>query len=282
MSNLVPVQNGNSIAVQPTWTAEQVDLIRRTYAKDCNDDELKLFLYIATRSGLDPFARQIYAVKRDGKMVIQTSIDGFRLTAMRTGSYAGRDEAVFEYDSQKNPVKCKVVIYKLVQGVRCAFTATAKWAEYYPGDKLGFMWRKLPETMLEKCCEAKALRMAFPAELSLIYSKEEMDQADSEAGRIVPQQPEPGDGDTSDDGVYKIDFGKWNRRTIEEVYRNHGPGEIESYIGYLEKEADKKGKPLSPPLARFVSEAGRFLAAMENGEINLENERKNHATLQKN
>ena len=45
---------------------------------------------VAVRSGLDPFARQIFAVKRNSgrggqKMTIQTGIDGYRSIASRTG-----------------------------------------------------------------------------------------------------------------------------------------------------------------------------------------------------
>jgi phage recombination protein Bet len=169
-----------SRAVTAMFTRDKVDLIKRTVAKGATDDELALFLHQAQRTGLDPLARQIYFQKRRSKsngdqVTILVGIDGYRVVANRTGLYAGNDDPVF--DDEANPRKATVTVYKMIGGQRCPFTATARWEQYYPGDAQGFMWRKMPHLMLGKCAEALALRKAFPAELSGVYVKEEMDQA---------------------------------------------------------------------------------------------------------
>lgn len=182
MNNVVPV-TGQHLQAAPL-SSDQVELLKRTICRGATDDEMKLFMHVCQRTGLDPFARQIYAVKRNdnasgtSNMVIQTSIDGFRLAASRSGEYAGSDDPIIDDETQ--PRKATVTVYKMVQGQRCAFTATARWKEYYPGDdKKGFMWRKMPCVMLSKVAEALALRKAFPADLSGVYAKEEMDQAET-------------------------------------------------------------------------------------------------------
>lgn len=175
-----------------SFSQDQVDLIKRTIAQGASDDELNLFIYQCKRTGLDPFSRQIYCVKRWNKaenrniMVIQTGIDGYRLTADRTGLYAGSEE--YRYDEgltlyeqlatkRGHPLTATATVYKIVQGQRVPYSASVAWDEYYPGEKQGYMWQKMPHNQLGKCAEALALRKAFPQELSGVYVKEEMDQA---------------------------------------------------------------------------------------------------------
>lgn len=164
---------------RPAFTDEQVALIKRTIAKDCTNDELSLFIQVCGSIGLDPFRKQIYAIKRGGQMTIQTGIDGYRLLAARTGELAGIDDPTYDTsdltDEPEHPRWARVTVYRWSQGQRCAYTATARWTEY---QQSGGNWGKMPYLMLGKCAEALALRRAFPAELSGVYTREEMDQAD--------------------------------------------------------------------------------------------------------
>lgn len=162
---------------------QKIDLVKQTVARGATDLELQLFLYTAEKTGLDPLLKQIYCIKRKNtktgkeEMSIQTGIDGYRLIADRTGKYAGNDD--YEFDEFLNqPSWAKATVYKMVDGQKCAFSATARWSQYYPGDYQGFMWKKMPHVMLGKCAESLALRKAFPAELAGIHTFEEMAQAD--------------------------------------------------------------------------------------------------------
>lgn len=166
------------------FSDQRVDLIRQMFANGAPPLEFQLFIAVCRRTGLAPEHKQIYFIKRGGKWTIQTSIDGYRLIADRSRGYAGSDEPTFAGEGQlangkAHPHKATVRVWKMVQGQRCPFSASARWDEYNAGIN---QWLTMPYTMLAKCAESLALRKAFPAELSGLYTGEEMEQAGREDG----------------------------------------------------------------------------------------------------
>lgn len=167
---------------------------------EVTDEELLYFAQVAQATQLDPTKREIYGIyrnvkdKKTGKYIpklsIQTGIDGFRVAAERSGKYGGSKEPTFIYDEnvkisvnfggtpKRVPNTAKVTVLKLMGERVLETTRTANWADYYPGDTEGMMWRKMPETMLSKVAEAQALRAAFP-NCAQLYLDEEMSIADT-------------------------------------------------------------------------------------------------------
>lgn len=176
----------NEISKLIQFNDEQIVLIKSQIAKDCSDGELQLFLYQCKQTGLNPLTRQIYAIKRAGKMTIQTSIDGFRVIAERSGSYAGQDEPIWENDEKGFPIKCTVRVYKFTPNFEqryCAGVGVAHFKEYYPNPIM--LQKTMPHTMIAKVAEALALRKAFPQDLSGLYTGDEIADAPKE---IVPNK----------------------------------------------------------------------------------------------
>ena len=188
-----------------TFSREQVQLIKDTVARGATDDELRLFLEVCKSKRLDPFSKQIHAVKRWDSglrrevMSFQVGIDGFRALAERSGRYAGQDAPVWcGLDGQwvdvwlaaQPPVAAKMSVYK--QGFQKPVTRIALYREYVQTTKDGganSMWQKMPANQLAKCAEALALRAAFPEELTGLYTHEEMGQADNDVRRVKAPLP---------------------------------------------------------------------------------------------
>jgi phage recombination protein Bet len=217
----------------PHVTAEQFELIARTIAAGATPDELKLFLYDNARQGVHPLDRLLHFTKRNGKYTPIVSIDFMRTRAAETGEYVGNDDATFTASpSATIPAAATVTVYRLVQGQRCAFSASARWPEYYPGDGApGFMWRKMPYLMLGKCAEALALRKGFPRQLAGVYIAEELDQAHDDPG-----------GDT--DGSLG---GDTTRQRVRDARRHAPPAPVEAPAPVERAPVEHEPAPADPP-----------------------------------
>jgi len=200
---LVNIGNPSKMAVQVSpFNEEQLEIIKSQIAKNCTNEELGLFVQVCKKTGLDPFSKQIYAIKRKSKntngtwgetMTIQTGIDGLRVLAQRGGKYRGQTlplycgaDGVWKelWLASTPPVAAKVGVY--VEGFPEPLYAIAlykTYCQFYDGKPSG-LWAKMPEVLLAKCGEALALRKACPNDTSQLYIAEEMQQAEVEEENV--------------------------------------------------------------------------------------------------
>ena len=206
------VHQGGALAITPDqqqWTPQQVAVLRQLGLQDASPADLDIFHHQCQRTGLDPFARQIYMIgrwSREGtKYTIQTSIDGLRLVGHRAASARRETLEVSDTEwcgpdgvwrdvwlSDEPPAAARVAILR--NGGR--FPAVAMFREYAQTKKDGSltqMWADKGALMIAKCAEALAWRKAFPHDLSGLYTSDEMDQANNRQAAPAPTPPPAAD-----------------------------------------------------------------------------------------
>ncbi|HEX7105803.1 MAG TPA: phage recombination protein Bet [Acidothermaceae bacterium] len=220
-------------ADQTFWTDKQKAALVQLGVANASNADLAVFFHQSVRTGLDPFAKQIYMIERQGKQTIQTGIDGFRLIARRavnaTGESLGYEETLWcgsdgvwrdIWLDPQPPAAAKVVVVR--DGNR--YPAVALFSEYAATKRDGTltgMWLSKPALMLAKCAEALALRKAFPLDLSGLYTSDEMQSSDTapvaewRAGSVAGELVE-----SSDDAELP------GQTSIDDAAQNNGAGPV--------------------------------------------------------
>lgn len=162
-----------------------------------------VFDYCKARQ-LDPLKKPVHIVSvwsNRRKAMVETiwaSIAEARITAMRTGLYAGKDDTLFGPSITAKvgrvdltyPEWAQVTVKRLVSGQAMPFAGPkVRWLETYSrlakdDASPNAMWAKRTFGQLEKCAEAAALRVAFPEEFGGTYTAEEME------GKVIDENQE--------------------------------------------------------------------------------------------
>jgi phage recombination protein Bet len=206
--------------IQP---AEWRVLVDQLFPAAKSVESVMMALAYCRKRNLDIFKKPVHIVpmwSSAKKQMVETVWPGIaeiRTTAARTGEYGGIDAVEFgpmierAFSGQTGghntetitkkvrfPEWASVVVYRIVQGVKCAYHAKVFWEETYASmgksDVPNDMWAKRPRGQLDKCVEAAALRKAFPEELGNTYAAEEMeghtiDGTVDQAGSAQPPKP---------------------------------------------------------------------------------------------
>lgn len=233
MTNQIAVRgNTTDLVIDPTqstFTDVQVAALRQLGVEDAPKGDLDLFFHQAKRTGLDPFAKQIYMLGRRTKIkvwnerakrqdeewvmkyTIQTGIDGYRVTGHRLARLAGDDIAVegpfwrgadggwddVWLDPNRPPLAAKYIVVK--NGVK--YSSVAMYGEYvqtYSKDGQqhpNSMWAKMPANQLAKCAEAAAWKKAYPNDFAGMVLEDAVQVIEAESTSVTSERvPAPKGG----------------------------------------------------------------------------------------
>jgi phage recombination protein Bet len=178
-----PIRPAPVIGTRPRGhtTEEKVALLRSAgrFPSDATAEEIAFGLEVARLIGLDPWLGQVMFLRFDpaGKIHPFVGIDGMRAVAERSGQYDGREidvELAKRPDGREKPVKAICRVHRkdwslpLVEEVWFE-EAVRKRKDGQPTRP----WVEMPITMLRKAAEERALRAAFPLQLSGVYGEQE-------------------------------------------------------------------------------------------------------------
>ena len=213
MSNEIQTKPAGALPALQMNEGELMEVLQSSLYPGANPASIKMVLGYCKASGLDPMQKPVHIVPMwDGKAramrdVVMPGIGLYRTQAARTGEHVGTDEPVFgpmvEMDLSGIkivvPEWCKVTVYRMVMGQKCAYTAIEYWIENYATagkdtTAPNAMWKKRARGQIAKCAEAQALRKGFP-EVGNQPTAEEMEgktfndfELDPATGEITPQK----------------------------------------------------------------------------------------------
>lgn len=161
--------------VLANYPPQLVDVIKSTVAKDSTDEELYMFLQIASMYNLNPFMKEIWFVKnKDGSFMIMTSRDGYLKIAKQNPNFSKcQSMAVYENDDFEVEMTLGEVTnihHKFKQSERGKLlgayailktndhNALISYMAYKEYAKNTPVWRSYPSAMIRKVAENDVLK----------------------------------------------------------------------------------------------------------------------------
>lgn len=254
----------------PAWPRDVLDVIRRLRVpKGCTDEEFYVFAQQCQQSGLNPLLGHAYCVPRRTNVapkgspaqwvtnhVFQPAIDGMRARAAEFPDFDMVDSApIYKNDrciinkgtgevahesaptSNRGPLIGAWGRVRKTSGkaavVELPVTARSGDSSFWAGD---------PGGMLAKCCEAAALRKAYPRAFSGMHIAEEVPseaQGPTRAEVVlgVAEAPKPEQAALPPPSPV-VEFGEWKDRFISTLTEDEKRAAIE----YAEEQVAKHPK----------------------------------------
>ena len=170
------------------YDEEMIQAITDTVAKNANRSELIMFLSVAKNYGLDPFRKEIWFTKIDGRPTVMTARDGYVRIAKQNPAFEKlQSSAVYENDNfNVSWVNGELDSFTHNHGIKDRGECIGAWASLkYHGlepififvqtdeyDKKKSVWKSNKSAMIRKVAEKEVCRLGEG--VTGIYIEEEM------------------------------------------------------------------------------------------------------------
>jgi len=162
-----------------TWSASQIEVMRKTVAIGTTNEEFAYFLNVAKAAGLNPFLREIYCWKTEkGQLTIATGRDGYLAIAKRDPKFRGMQSMEvcenddFTISNEITPEGIKQTITHNITNFKDRGVVIGAWARadfddqepiivYASAEEYNTkknVWARNPSAMMRKVPEAMALK----------------------------------------------------------------------------------------------------------------------------
>lgn len=201
----ITAQMKELVEVKESFKEEQLKFIKGLINPDLTDNELYMFLVIASKAGLNPFNKEIiavvyskdkpeerrvnYIVTRDGKRAVAGRKGG--LESVETKSIWVKE--VINPNAKEEKVTIEVKPWEggklwgaasIVKRNGQVYESVVALSEYNTGKNV---WATKPETMIKKVAESQALSQAVPELLGLYDESERFEASNGTQSTQVPQ-----------------------------------------------------------------------------------------------
>ncbi|ASS76866.1 hypothetical protein CIG75_19225 [Tumebacillus algifaecis] len=207
-SNLAVINGGSALPTLNTSNEQKIQAIRDTVAKGATDAEFTMLMHLANTYKLDPFLKEIWFIKYNGKdPTILVSRDGLRNYAMRQEDFLGmlsfevRQGDTFKFNPISGEIQHEIGDGTgLITKCYCIIKRKDKpdhieiidFKEYYDAlSQKNPVWRSHPSAMGKKTVEVLGLKKCYT--ITGLYAPEEMGMQEpmdiTDQVEVVDQQP---------------------------------------------------------------------------------------------
>ncbi|HKE24964.1 MAG TPA: RecT family recombinase [Bryobacteraceae bacterium] len=155
-----PAATDSSVSVLPPagqpvrmFSREDIELIKDTICRGASDAQLRMFLEVCRRTGLDPFLKEVWYVAE--KNLIMAGRDGYLRIANQHAAFDGIETRV-ERDERGVPIKAVCTVWRKDRN-----HPTISEAYYSEYKKAASVWQQYPSAMISKVAEVLALKRSF-------------------------------------------------------------------------------------------------------------------------